>query len=124
MQKRNIYYLLLTTIVSLLIVTIFLVNKNPNVNNTDTKVLEIETIIKDHKFNPEVIKVPSGTKIRFVIHNHDDTVEEFESHDLHREKIVRANESITIILAPLSPGKYNFFGDFNQDTAQGSLIVE
>ncbi|CAK6888881.1 hypothetical protein DK2RH_05855 [Rickettsia helvetica] len=33
------------------------------------------------------------------------------------------NESINIILAPLNPGKYEFFGDFHQDTAQGFIIV-
>lgn len=121
MQKKNIYIL---GIITSLLLTIFLVFRNSNSNNTEVKILEIETIIKDHRFNPAIIKAPKNTKIRFVIHNHDDTVEEFESHDLHREKIVRPSESITIILAPLSPGKYDFFGDFNQDTAQGSLIIE
>ena len=33
------------------------------------------------------------------------------------------NESINIILAPLKPGKYEIFGDFHQDTAQGIIIV-
>ncbi|MCC8417410.1 MAG: cupredoxin domain-containing protein [Rickettsia endosymbiont of Bryobia graminum] len=122
MQRKNIYILI--AIASALLITIFSIFKNQSTDNTDIKVLEIETVIKDHRFDPAIIKIPSGTKIRFIIHNHDDTVEEFESHDLHREKIVRSKESITIILAPLSPGKYDFFGDFNQETAQGSLIVE
>lgn len=42
---------------------------------------------------------------------------------LPREKIVMPNESIHIILAPLKSGKYEFFGDFHQDTAQGFIIV-
>lgn len=122
MQRKNIYILI--AIASALLIAIFSIFKNQSTDNTDIKVLEIETVIKDHQFDPAIIKIPSGAKIRFIIHNHDDTVEEFESHDLHREKIVRAKESITILLAPLSPGKYDFFGDFNQETAQGSLIVE
>ncbi|MCC8415798.1 MAG: cupredoxin domain-containing protein [Rickettsia endosymbiont of Gnoriste bilineata] len=105
-------------------IIIFIINnKVESENNVDNTMLEIVTVIKNHRFEPDVITVPSGKKIRFIIHNQDNTVEEFESHDLHREKIIMPNDSINIILAPLAPGKYDFFGDFHQETAQGSLIV-
>ncbi|MCZ6902508.1 MAG: cupredoxin domain-containing protein [Rickettsia endosymbiont of Ixodes persulcatus] len=83
----------------------------------------VENKIINDKFDPNIVEVPKSTKIRLIVHNEDDTVEEFESHDLHREKIVMPNESINIILAPLNPGKYEFFGDFHHDTAQGFIIV-
>jgi plastocyanin len=85
---------------------------------------EVRIIIKDNKFSPSEVKVESGKKIKLVIENHDNTVEEFESADLNREKIVPAGGSVNIVLAPLKPGLYKFFGDFHQETAQGSLIVE
>ncbi|KAJ6644812.1 ATP synthase gamma chain [Pseudolycoriella hygida] len=72
-------------------------------NNTNKDVLEITTVITNHRFEPDIIHVPSGKKIRLVVHNQDDTVEEFESTDLHREKIIMPGSSITIILAPLAP---------------------
>jgi hypothetical protein len=44
--------------------------------------------------------------------------------DLKREKIVLGNSTIKIVLAPLVPGEYKFFGDFHQETAQGKIIVK
>lgn len=87
-------------------------------------VIEIEIRIENHIFYPAEIEAPSGKKIKLVIHNMDNTIEEFESHDLKREKIVPSHDKINIILAPLTPGKYEFFGDFHQDTAKGVINVK
>ena len=86
--------------------------------------IEVNINITNHKFLPDEIHLPSGKKIRLVVHNNDSTVEEFESCDLKREKIVTPGGSTAIILAPLEPGTYKFFGDFHQDTAQGSINVQ
>lgn len=111
-------------IILLIGVIIFAIShRSTSKNDVDIDIVEIVTVIKNHRFEPNIIRVESGKKIRFTIHNQDSTVEEFESHDLHREKIIMPNDSINIILAPLVPGKYDFFGDFHQETAQGSLIV-
>jgi plastocyanin len=83
---------------------------------------EVEIAIKDHKFIPEVVEVPAGTRIKIIVHNQDDTVEEFESIDLKREKIIPGNSKVKIVLAPLKQGEYKFFGDFNQETAQGTIV--
>jgi plastocyanin len=80
--------------------------------------------IKDHKFDPAQLSVPANTKIKLLVENLDATPEEFESADLNREKVVTGNKSITVILGPLDAGKYHFFGDFHQETAQGDLIVK
>lgn len=124
-DQKNKNIIILVSLIFLLIVgIIFFISTNKNSNNkVDSNILEVKIVIKDHKFVPDIVEVPKSTKIRLVIHNEDDTVEEFESHDLHREKIIMPNDSIKIILAPLKPGKYDFFGDFHQDTAQGSIIV-
>ncbi|ARD86311.1 hypothetical protein A3306_03700 [Rickettsia bellii] len=124
MNQKNKNIIILASLIFLLIAGISLfISANKNSNNNE-EILEIKIVIKDHKFVPDIVEVPKSTKIRLVIHNEDDTVEEFESHDLHREKIVMSHDSIKIILAPLKPGKYDFFGDFHQDTAQGFLIVK
>lgn len=83
---------------------------------------EVEIAIKDHKFIPEVVEVPAGTKIKIIVHNQDETVEEFESTDLKREKIIPGNSKVKIVLAPLKQGEYKFFGDFYPETAQGTLV--
>ncbi|MCB0352544.1 MAG: cupredoxin domain-containing protein [Bdellovibrionales bacterium] len=87
----------------------------------DTPVLELK--IKDHQFEPAQLEVPADTKVKLIVHNHDATPEEFESYDLNREKIVSGNGKITLFIGPLQPGTYKFFGEFHEDTAQGSIVV-
>ncbi|MBF8246463.1 MAG: cupredoxin domain-containing protein [Rickettsia sp.] len=86
-------------------------------------VLEYDLIIKEHKFYPEILEVPARTKIKLSVYNQDNSVEEFESFDLKREKIIPGNSQIKITLPPLKPGDYSFFGEFNPETAQGILRV-
>jgi len=79
--------------------------------------------IKDHKFEPASIKVPANQKFKLVVENLDKTLEEFESGDLKKEKLVGGGKKVTIAIGPLKSGEYKFFGDFHQKTAQGVLIV-
>ena len=79
--------------------------------------------IKDHRFTPETLTVPSGQKIKIEIVNQDATPEEFESHDLKVEKIVTPGGKITVTVGPLKPGSYKFFGEYHEDTAKGTLVA-
>ena len=85
---------------------------------------EFTIVIESHRFVPAELRVPAGQKIRLVIENRDPTPEEFESHELNREKIIPGGGSVTILVGPLEPGEYPFFGEFNEDTAKGVLVVE
>jgi plastocyanin domain-containing protein len=84
---------------------------------------EFQLIIKDHRFTPTELVVPAGQKVRLIVENQDPTPEEFESYDFNREKIVPANGRIVVFVGPLKPGKYEFFGEFNQATARGWLVA-
>jgi plastocyanin len=86
--------------------------------------MELSLRIKDHKFNPADVRVPAGKKIKLVVYNQDTGPEEFESYELNREKIIAGNSSTNIYIGPLEPGKYPFFGEFHEDTAQGMIVVE
>jgi RPA family protein len=79
--------------------------------------------MRDHRFSPTELVVPANTKVRIRVVNEDATPEEFESYELNREKIVTGKGSIIVYVGPLKPGRYPFFGDFHQDTAQGVLIA-
>jgi plastocyanin len=81
-------------------------------------------VIKDHKFQPAELIVPAGKKVKLIVENQDATPEEFESHELNREKIIAGKGKATIYIGPLKPGKYPFFGEFNQATAQGAIVVK
>ena len=84
----------------------------------------IRLTIQDHRFEPATVEAPAGKKIQLVIKNADATPEEFESHDLKREKVIPGGGEITLRVGPLQPGTYAFFGEFNPKTAQGRLIVK
>ena len=88
----------------------------------DVKVFELK--IQAHRFIPEETVVPSGEKFKLKIVNLDKTPEEFESYDFNREKIVPGGGEITVWVGPLVPGRYEFFGEFNIDTAKGRLIAQ
>lgn len=81
-------------------------------------------VIKDHHFQPAEVKVPVDQRVKLIIDNQDSTPEEFESHDLRREKIVPGGTKATIWVGPLKAGEYHFFGEFHEDTAKGKLIAE
>ncbi|SFV25670.1 cupredoxin domain-containing protein [Hyphomicrobium facile] len=84
----------------------------------------IEISIKDHKFEPDSLKLPAGKPIKITVKNLDATPEEFESYELGFEKIIAGNSSAIIRLKPLKPGTYMFFGEFHQDSALGHIVVE
>lgn len=86
--------------------------------------IELNLIIKDHTFFPAELKVPAGQKVKLMIDNQDATAEEFESHELNREKVIPPKSKLPVFIGPLTPGKYPFFGEFNQATARGIIIAE
>jgi plastocyanin len=86
--------------------------------------LEMSLTIKDHQFIPAELKVPAGKKVKLVVNNMDSTPEEFESHQLNREKVIAGNAKATIYVGPLSAGKYPFWGEFNEKTARGVIVAE
>jgi plastocyanin len=85
---------------------------------------EFTIVIKDHRFTPAELTIPAGVKVKLIIDNQDATPEEFESHELNREKIVPGNSQAKIFVGPLEPGVYPFFGEFHEATAQGKLMVK
>lgn len=85
---------------------------------------EVTIVIKDHRFTPSDVRVPAGQKVKLIIDNQDATPEEFESHELNREKIIAPKSKATIYIGPLKAGKYPFVGEFNQATARGIVIAE
>jgi plastocyanin len=85
---------------------------------------EFALTIRDHRFDPAEIHVPAGQKVKLVVHNQDATPEEFESHELNREKVIAPGSKVTIFIGPLAPGRYPFFGEFHEKTARGTVIAE
>ncbi len=80
--------------------------------------------IRDHRFEPAELRVPAGKKIKLIVDNQDATPEEFESHELNREKVIPPKSKATIFIGPLVAGRYPFIGEFHDKTANGLIIAE
>lgn len=85
----------------------------------------VEIVLKDHHFMPDKITVPAGKSFRIDLTNMDPNVSEFESYDMHFEKIVVGNGGkIYVYAGPLDAGRsYQFFDDYNPDKAQGVITA-
>jgi plastocyanin len=69
--------------------------------------------IRDRAFEPAELEVPAGQRIELRIRNADAAAAEFESTELHREKVVPAGQEVVIFIGPLRAGRYEFFDDLN-----------
>ncbi len=85
-------------------------------------VVTLSLTIKDHRFDPAEVHAPAGKPIAFRVKNLGSIASEFESAELHFEKVIAAGAEATIHVRPLQPGRYNFFDDFHRET-QGFLVV-
>jgi hypothetical protein len=85
---------------------------------------EFALTIRNHKFEPTELRVPAGKRVTIYVSNEDPTPEEFESVSMKVEKIIPGKSKGLVRVGPLTPGRYDFFGDFNQATAKGVLIAE
>ncbi|MGY0194861.1 cupredoxin domain-containing protein [Leptothrix sp. BB-4] len=86
--------------------------------------VEVQLVIRDHRFEPEELKVPAGQRIKILVDNQDATPEEFESSSLKREKVIPGKSKGQVLVGPLKPGRYKFVGEFHEATAKGVLVVE
>jgi plastocyanin domain-containing protein len=85
---------------------------------------EFTVTIKDHRFTPSELKVPANKRIQLTVVNDDPTPEEFESKEMKVEKVIPGKSKGVVRIGPLAPGRYPFFGEFNEATAKGTVIAE
>ncbi len=84
--------------------------------------VSLSLTIKDGKFEPTELHAPAGRALEIHVTNLNTIPSEFESGDLHFEKIVPAGKDAVVRVRPQQPGRYNFFDDFHRET-QGVLVV-
>lgn len=80
--------------------------------------------LKNHVFNPAEITIKADEKVKLIVTNEDKETAEFESHDLHREKVIPAGATASITVGPLKAGEYKFVDEFHEETAKGVIIVK
>lgn len=85
---------------------------------------EFTIVIKNHRFEPAEVTVPADKKVKLIVDNQDATPEEFESHSLKREKVIKGGTKATIFVGPLKSGTYEFVGEYHESTAKGKIIAK
>jgi hypothetical protein len=80
--------------------------------------------LKGGRFDPSELVVPANTAFKLLVTNSDPDAIEFESFELHRERVVRPGETITVFMPSLSPGTYKFFDDFHSSTPNGVIVAK
>jgi hypothetical protein len=85
--------------------------------------VELSITMKDRVFDPAELHAPPGKQIVIHVKNLNSIVTEFESSDLHFEKILPVGKEGVVYVRPQQPGRYNFFDDFHHET-QGVLVVQ
>lgn len=79
---------------------------------------------KDGAITPLRLEVPAGRAFKIVLHNTGSTPAEFESIELHREKVLAAQSTSFVVFRTLDPGEYKFFDDFHPDAPQAVLVAK
>lgn len=79
--------------------------------------------VKDHRFQPAEVHAAANRPLAIKVTNLDSMPMEFESVSLRVEKVITAGASGVVNVRPLSPGRYEFYDDFHQQT-RGTLVVQ
>jgi plastocyanin len=85
---------------------------------------EFNLVIRNHKFEPEEIRIPAGKRVSVYVTNEDATPEEFDSSALKVEKVIAGRSKALVRIGPLDAGRYEFMGEFHAETAKGAVIAE
>jgi hypothetical protein len=91
--------------------------------HVQAKKSEYHVTIKNHLFYPAIIVIPANEKVKLIISNDDENIEEFDSFDLNREKVIFPKKQAMIFIGPLPVGEYSFFGEYHPHSARGKIIV-
>jgi hypothetical protein len=88
----------------------------------DLPVFVIE--MKDGVITPLRLEVPANRPFKLELRNTGTTPAEFESLELHREKVLAPQSTSFIVFRNLDPGEYKFFDDFHPDAPQAVLVAK
>jgi hypothetical protein len=81
----------------------------------------------DGKIAPLRLEVPANKRFRIELHNTGVTAAEFESTDLHLEKVLAPNNPNpppVLVIHSLDPGQYVFFDDLHPDAPKILLVAK
>ena len=75
----------------------------------------------DFAFEPSSLSAAAGSTIEFS--NEDDAKHNFTAEEAGLDEDVEAASSVSISLADVEPGSYEFFCEYHRDSMAGTLDV-
>lgn len=70
-------------------------------------------VLHDGTIAPDRLQVPANTPFKLEISNTGGSPAEFESLSLHKERVLSAGVTASLVFRRLAPGEYDFFDDFH-----------
>jgi heme/copper-type cytochrome/quinol oxidase subunit 2 len=106
---------LVATIASLAMLAIFAA---PSRADDDSSILKFDR----GTVEPARLTLPANTPVKLQVINAGDAAVEFESFELHRERVVQPGQTITVNIPRLAPGTYEFVDDFSHGAVKGEIV--
>ena len=72
---------------------------------------------------PVRLTVPANAAVKLQVINAGNAAVEFESFELHRERVVQPGQTITVYIPALAAGAYPFVDDFSHGATSGEIIA-
>jgi hypothetical protein len=79
-------------------------------------------VMRESVITPAQVEVPANVPFKLEITNAGSAPAEFESLALHKEKVLAAGTTSSLVFRRLPPGSYDFFDDFHPD-AKAVLVA-
>ena len=83
-----------------------------------------QIVFKGGTISPQRLEVPANTRFRLELRNEDDAPAEFESVELHKEKVLAPKSQSVMVIRTLDPGEYSFFDDFHPGSPPAVLVAK
>jgi plastocyanin len=83
-----------------------------------------EIRLAEGRFQPSELVVQAGAPFTIQVTNASEAAIEFESFELHRERVVKPGETIVVRFPSISAGSYRFFDDFHSEVPSGAIVAK
>lgn len=83
-----------------------------------------QIVLKDHKFTPSEIHVPTGKPFIIEVSNEGDAADEFEMIIPSIEKTLMPGQRARLRMRPLGVGIFSFVGESDPNDEKGSFVSE
>ncbi|MEQ6290629.1 cupredoxin domain-containing protein [Vogesella sp. GCM10023246] len=84
----------------------------------------VKITANENGFTPAQLNVTAGQAFVIEVQNTGKKAVEFESKQLHVEKVIAAGKTAQVKVKALKAGSYKFFDEFNEDKAKGEVVAK